>query len=34
MRVALEQCGWNEEEANLSEPSFRGPSEREGARNP
>jgi tRNA pseudouridine32 synthase/23S rRNA pseudouridine746 synthase len=34
MRAALEQCGWKKEEANLLEPSFRGPSESEGARNP
>jgi tRNA pseudouridine32 synthase / 23S rRNA pseudouridine746 synthase len=34
MRAALEQCGWHEEEAELQEPSFRGPSESEGARNP
>jgi len=34
MRAALEQCGWKKEEANLLEPSFRAPSESEGARNP
>jgi len=33
MRAALMQCGWKEEEAP-PEPSFRGPSESEGARNP
>jgi len=34
MRAALGQCGWKGEEAELQEPSFRGPSESEGARNP
>ena len=34
MRAALGQCGWKGEEAELQEPSFQGPSESEGARNP
>jgi tRNA pseudouridine32 synthase / 23S rRNA pseudouridine746 synthase len=34
MRAALERCGWKGEEPELEEPSFRGPSESEGARNP
>jgi tRNA pseudouridine32 synthase/23S rRNA pseudouridine746 synthase len=34
MRAALGQCGWKGEEAELQEPSFQGPTESEGARNP
>jgi tRNA pseudouridine32 synthase / 23S rRNA pseudouridine746 synthase len=34
MRAALERCRWKGEGPELEEPSFRGPSESEGARNP
>jgi tRNA pseudouridine32 synthase / 23S rRNA pseudouridine746 synthase len=34
MREALAACGWSGEEAESPHPSFRGPSESEGARNP